>query len=252
MASVRTANRTEYAGRLTCEQREQLVLDHLHQVKLIAGRIRERLPASVSLEDLVSAGMMGLIAAIDRYDPSLGVKLKTYAEYKVRGAILDSLRRLDWIPRQARQRSKRIEAAIHSLENTLQRRPTDGEIADFLDIPVLEYHRWLSAGSSVMVQSLELATTDGGKWNLSCITADADEHCPSKAAEQAELRRVLAEAIRRMLKIEQTILTLYYYQEMPMSQIAKLLKVHESRVSQLKSQAVSKLRSWLQTRNLAP
>src|SRR5579875_1511416 len=126
------------------ELREQLILEHLPQVKLIARRIHERLPVSVSLDDLISTGVVGLIAAIDRYDASHDVKLKTYAEYKIRGAILDSLRGLDWAPRQQRKRSKQIEAAIASLEQEHHRMPTEEEIAKHLSLSVSEYQEWLS------------------------------------------------------------------------------------------------------------
>ena len=120
------------AEEFTAEEREQLILDHLPQVRLIARRIHERLPDSVCLDDLISTGTVGLIAAIDRFDPGQNVKLKTYAEYKIRGAILDSLRGLDWAPRQQRKRSKQIEAAIGVAEQRLQRSPTEQEIADQL------------------------------------------------------------------------------------------------------------------------
>src|SRR5918911_1559072 len=124
-------------------RREHLILEHLVQVKLIARRIHERLPVSVSLDDLISAGTLGLIAAIDRYDSSHDVKLKTYAEYKIRGAILDSLRGLDWAPRQKRRQAKQIEAAIAAAEQRLQRTPTEDEIALELGITIDEYHEWL-------------------------------------------------------------------------------------------------------------
>src|ERR1700761_4226738 len=121
---------------VTEDIREQLILDHLPQVKLIARRIHERLPVSVSLDDLISPGVVGLIAAIDRYDASHDVKLKTYAEYKIRGAILDSLRGLDWAPRQQRKRAKLIEAAIATLEQTHHRMPAEEEIAAFLGLSI--------------------------------------------------------------------------------------------------------------------
>src|SRR5579872_1651211 len=122
------------------EEREHLILEHLPQVRLIARRIHERLPESVSLEDLISTGTIGLIAAIDRFDPAHNVKLKTYAEYKIRGAILDSLRGLDWAPRQQRKRSKQIEAAIAAAEQKLHRMPSEEEIAAELNVSIEEYH----------------------------------------------------------------------------------------------------------------
>ncbi len=136
-------NRYQTSTALSAEEREQLILEHLPQVRLIARRIHERLPESVNLEDLVSTGIVGLISAIDRYDPLLNVKLKTYAEYKIRGAILDSLRGLDWAPRQQRRRSKQIESCIASLEQRLHRVPTEEEIAAELGLGLEEYHEWL-------------------------------------------------------------------------------------------------------------
>src|SRR4051794_18114941 len=130
-------------GEMTDEEREQLILEHLPQVKLIARRIQERLPESISLDDLVSTGVLGLISAIDNFDPVHQVKLKTYAEYKIRGAILDSLRGLDWAPRQKRRKAKQIEAAISSAEQKLKRAPVEEEIAGELEISLEEYHEWL-------------------------------------------------------------------------------------------------------------
>src|SRR5689334_13529658 len=124
-------------------EREQLILEHLPQVRLIARRIHERLPENVSLDDVISAGVVGLISAIDHFDPAHNVKLKTYAEYKIRGAILDSLRDLDWAPRQKRRKAKQIEAAISTAEQKLKGSPTEEEIARELGISVQEYHDWL-------------------------------------------------------------------------------------------------------------
>src|ERR1700685_1750337 len=146
-------------GPITAEVRGKLILAHLPQWKLIARRIHERLPVSVSLDDLISAGVVGLIAAIDRYDASHDVKLKTYAEYKIRGAILDSLRGLDWAPRQQRRRAKLIEAAIASLEQELQRAPSEEEIAQQLQLSVGEYQDWLSDARGLTLGGLGNAGT---------------------------------------------------------------------------------------------
>src|ERR1700750_2633502 len=128
---------------ITEAEREQLILEHMPQVRLIARRIQERLPENISLEDLVSTGVIGLIAAIDNFDPTHNVKLKTYAEYKIRGAILDSLRGLDWAPRQKRKKAKQIEGAIAAAEQRLQRAPIEEEIAEQLHLTVDEYRLWL-------------------------------------------------------------------------------------------------------------
>ena len=239
---------------IACEQeslrdektREKLILEHLPQVKLIARRIHERLPVSVGLEDLISVGVVGLIAAIDRYDPKHDVKLKTYAEYKIRGAILDNLRGLDWAPRQQRKRAKLIETAIASLEQEQQRMPTEEEIAGRLGLAVAEYQEWLSEARGLTLGSLENAGSEEEGCNLLRYLADSDEHWPSQIVERAALERLLAEAIERMPPLEKTVLGLYYYEEMTLREIAKILQLHESRISQLKSQAILRLRSYMQ------
>src|SRR5579885_693532 len=144
-------------------ERERLILEHLPQVRLIARRIHERLPENVSFEDLVSTGVLGLISAIDNFDASHNVKLKTYAEYKIRGAILDSLRGLDWAPRQKRRQSKQIEAAIAVAEQRLQRTPSEDEVAAQLGISIDEYHEWLVEIRGLNIASLEQAANDQGK-----------------------------------------------------------------------------------------
>src|SRR5579872_7230200 len=140
------------------DERERLILEHLPQVRLIARRIQERLPENISLDDLVSTGVVGLIAAIDNFDASHNVKLKTYAEYKIRGAILDSLRGLDWAPRQRRRQAKKIEAAISAAEQRLQRTPTEDEIAEQLGISLEEYHDWLVDIRGLNIASLEYSS----------------------------------------------------------------------------------------------
>jgi RNA polymerase sigma factor for flagellar operon FliA len=233
---------------LAPEVREQLILEHLPQVKLIARRIHERLPVSVSLDDLISTGVVGLIAAIDRYDPSHDVKLKTYAEYKIRGAILDSLRGLDWAPRQQRKRAKLIEAAIAVLEQEHQRMPVEEEIAAHLGLSVPQYHEWLSEVRGLTLGSLENAGTEDDGCDLLRYLADSDEQWPSQIVERSELERLLAEAIEKMPNLERTVLSLYYYEEMTLREIAKIVDLHESRISQLKSQAILRLRSYMQKR----
>lgn len=230
------------------EVREQLILEHLPQVKLIARRIHERLPVSVSLDDLISTGVLGLISAIDRYDASHDVKLKTYAEYKIRGAILDSLRGLDWAPRQQRRRAKMIESAIAVLEQRLQRTPSEEEIAKQLDLAVAEYQEWLSEVRGLTLGSLENAGGEEEGRDLLRYLADSEADWPSNLFERSELVRILAEAIDRMPYIEKTVLSLYYYEEMTLREIAKIVDLHESRISQLKSQAILRLRSYMTKR----
>src|SRR5271166_3768682 len=162
------------------EERERLILEHLPQVRLIARRIHERLPDSVNLEDLISTGTLGLIAAIDRFDPKHNVKLKTYAEYKIRGAILDSLRGLDWAPRQQRRRVKQIESAIAAIEQREQRVASEDEIAKELSLELDEYHSWLVDVRGVNLGSLESARPDEEGRDLLKFISDDQENWPSR------------------------------------------------------------------------
>ncbi len=229
------------------EERERLILEHLPQVKLIARRIHDRLPESVSLDDLVSTGIVGLIGAIDRFDASHNVKLKTYAEYKIRGAILDSLRGLDWAPRQQRKRAKLIEQAISSAEQRLHRSPTEEEIARELGLEIAEYHEWLVEIRGLNVGSLESAPPDeDNNRDLLRFIADTEEEWPSRQLERSELQRLLAATIEKMPEIEKTVLSLYYYEEMTLREISRIVRLHESRISQLKSQAVLRLRAAME------
>src|SRR5438034_4554513 len=157
---VETMHGYSGTGLIDDDERERLILEHLPQVRLIARRIQERLPESVSLDDLVSTGVIGLISAIDHFDPTHNVKLKTYAEYKIRGAILDSLRGLDWAPRQKRRQAKQIETAINTAEQRLKHAPTEDEVAAELGISIDEYHEWLVEIRGLNVASLEYSGND--------------------------------------------------------------------------------------------
>lgn len=230
-------------------ERERLILEHLPQVKLIASRIHEKLPQSVSMDDLVSSGIIGLITAIDNFNPKLNVKLKTYAEYKIRGAILDSLRNLDWAPRNKRRKAKLIEAAILMAEKKLSRSPSEEEIAQELGISLVEYHEWLVDVRAVNLARLEHGVSgDGEAVDALRFISDDEEQWPSSLFERAELERLITTALDRMPRLERTILTLYYYEDLMLRQIAEVLKMHETRVSQLKSQAILRLRTYLRAR----
>jgi RNA polymerase sigma factor for flagellar operon FliA len=227
-------------------ERESLILEHMPQVRLIARRIHDRLPGSINLDDLISVGTLGLISAIDRFDPKQGVKLKTYAEYKIRGAILDSLRGLDWAPRQQRRRSKQIEAAISSAEQRLQRAPTEEEIAQQLGVTLRQYHDWLVDLRGVNLGSLEASLSeDDDRSLLKCISGN-EADWPSKLVEKSELQRLLAEAIEKMPRTKRVILSLYYHEELTLREIAKIVNLNESRVSQHKSEALLRLRAYLE------
>jgi RNA polymerase sigma factor FliA len=230
-----------------CE-RERLILEHMAQVKLIARRIYEKLPGNVSFDDLVSAGTIGLITAIDRFDPAQGVKLKTYAEYKIRGAILDSLRTADWAPRLQRKRARLIDSAIVDLEQRLQRAPKEDEIAAELGISVAEYRNWASDTHGLTITSLDSASSSEDGRDLLQFVADDDQLLPSEMLEQSELRKLVGRALERMPQSERMVLNLYYHREMTLREISRIMDLHESRISQLKSQGVARLRSLLASR----
>jgi len=233
---------------LASGERERLILEHWPQVRLIARRIHERLPVSISLDDLVSAGVVGLISAIDRYDSGHDVKLRTYAEYKIRGSILDALRGMDWAPRQQRRRARMIQSVVASLEQVYQRKPTETEIAERLALPIAEYQEWLSDIRGLTVGSLEESGTENEGCDLLRYLSGTDEQWPYQIVERAALEQLLAEAIDGIPKLERTVLSLYYYEEMTLREVAQVVNLHESRISQLKSQALLRLRSYMQKR----
>jgi RNA polymerase sigma factor for flagellar operon FliA len=242
--------RVPLSQKSAAEERERVILEHLPQVRLIARRIHERLPPSVILEDLVSTGTVGLIAAVDRFNPAHNVKLKTYAEFKIRGAILDSLRSLDWAPRQQRRRAKQIELAIATVEQRLQRMPCEEEIAEQLGLTLEEYRGWLVETQGINLGSLEYASHGEGVHDLLNYISDTEENCPNRLLERAELQGLLAKTIQTMPQMERVVLAMIYHEDMTVREIAKVIDLHESRVSQLRSQAILRLRSHIAKRLL--
>ncbi|MGA3257540.1 MAG: FliA/WhiG family RNA polymerase sigma factor [Bryobacteraceae bacterium] len=226
--------------------RESLVLEHLPQVRLIAKRIHDHLPDYVSLDDLISTGVIGLLSAIDNFDPSLNVQLNTYAERKIRGAILDGLRETDWAPREIRKKSRLIEAAIHRAKQRAGREATEEEIAAELAIAPAEYQRWLLEVRNVELEPLEFVGGETPGASLLNVISDGEESSPACIVERHELERILGLAIDRMPKIERTVLQLYYYEELSLREIGTVLGVHLSRVAQLRTQSILRLRSHLQ------
>jgi RNA polymerase sigma factor FliA len=234
-------------------RRERLILEQLPQVHLIAHRLKERLPESVALDDLVSTGIVGLISAIDNFDENAGVKLKTYAEYKIRGAILDSLRGLDWASRHRRKKAKDIEAAISSAEQKLHRAPTEDEVAAEMKMTLTEYQARLVEVQGLNLESLEVPVGPSSNQTLLSLVPDDQENLPSELLERSELERLLAEAIEAMPEMERTVLALYYKEELTLREIAQIMGMHISRISELKSQSILRLRAtmnkkWPRTR----
>ena len=219
--------------------RDWLVVHYASLVKFVAGRLAAGLPRTVDTGDLVSAGVFGLMNAIDRFDPSQGAKFETYAIPRIRGAILDGLRALDWVPRSVRSRSRSVQDAIALLEHQHGRTPTDEEISAELSITTDELEKWLAdiaAGSVGPLDHVALDTT----------AAEADTHMqPGRAMEEGELRTAMRTEISKLPEREQAILILYYDDGLTLSEIGEALGVTESRISQIHTKAVLQLRSRL-------
>jgi RNA polymerase sigma factor for flagellar operon FliA len=229
---------------LTAEQ-ELLMTEHLPIVRFIARRIHERLPQHVPIEDLYSAGVVGLLDAFGRFDPSKKVLFRTYAQFRIRGAILDSLRTLDWSPRELRRKGRAVEQAIQTLTAQYGRSPTDIEIAHQLHIDLPAYQQLLGELSGLEIGTLHSERSeDSGEEELVYIPSRPEDD-PLFRYLNAEMRQRLTEAISDLPERERLIMTLYYYEETTMKEIGLILGVVESRVSQIHASAVLHLRARL-------
>jgi RNA polymerase sigma factor for flagellar operon FliA len=225
--------------------RDWLVVHYASLVKFVAGRLAAGLPKSVDTGDLVSAGVFGLMNAIDKFDPANGAKFETYAIPRIRGAILDGLRALDWVPRSVRSRSRSVQDAIALLEHQLGRTPTDEEISAELKISVEELEKWLSDIAAGSVGPLDHVAMDN-------TAAEADAQIqPGRAMEEGELRAAMRTEISKLPEREQAILILYYEDGLTLSEIGEALGVTESRISQIHTKAVLQLRSRLAAAGMA-
>ena len=227
--------------------REWLVVHYASLVKFVAGRLAAGLPRSVDTGDLVSAGVFGLMGAIERFDPPNGAKFETYAIPRIRGAILDGLRALDWVPRSVRSRARNVQDAIATLEHELGRTPTDDEIAAELKIEVVELESWLADIAAGSVGPLDHVALDDVQVRTpgaagSSIGADSE---PGRAIEEGELREAMRAEIRRLPEREQAVLVLYYDDGLTLAEIGDALGVTESRISQIHTKAVLQLRARL-------
>ena len=229
--------------------RDRLIVGYSPLVKYVAGRLGSGLPAHVDEQDLVSYGLLGLIGAIERFDPDRDVKFETYAIARIRGAIIDELRALDWVPRSVRSRARDIERAITALEAKLGRAPTDEEIAQRLGVSGDELEESLAEISRSSIAALdELWTVSGsGGDQVSLIDTIEDTAAPDPqgALSQTEMREAIADAIARLPEREKLVVTLYYYEELTLREIGEVLGVTESRVSQLHTKAVLRLKARL-------
>jgi RNA polymerase sigma factor FliA len=226
------------------EERESLILEHLPQVNWIATRIHEKLPRSIELDDLISAGVVGLLAAVDNFDPGRNTTLRTYAEYKIRGAILDSIRGLDGIPIHKRKRLKQVQQAIAAAERKLQGTPAEEDIAAELKISLAEYQQWMLDLRGVTLGSLQII--DGEEVDMMQFVSDDEDATPARILERAELEKVVTEGMKRMPENERTVLSLYYKEELTLREIGSVMNLHTTRISQLRAQAILRLRALME------
>ncbi|MBI2552219.1 FliA/WhiG family RNA polymerase sigma factor [Candidatus Uhrbacteria bacterium] len=218
-----------------------LVEQYMPLVRRVAYRLVRGLPANVRVDDLISAGYEGLLEAISRFDPARGRRLEQYAEYRIRGAMLDALRELDPLGRDTRARAKQVGAAVHRLAQRLGRAPEQGEIAEEMGMTAEGYHQLLRAVTSASALSLEDLREDGVT-----LPADEETRSPSDAAEFDETRERVARAITKLPKRQRLVLTHYYYKGLKMREIGKILAVTESRVCQIHAEGMQLLRQILQ------
>lgn len=233
----------EYAKTKAPDIREKIILEYAPLVKVVAGRLSMYLGYNVEYEDLVSYGIFGLIDAIDKFDCFKEVKFETYASLRIRGAILDQIRKMDWIPRTIRQKQKKIESVIKEIEQTTGHSATDEEIAKGLGISEDEYLDWQSQMKITGLVSLNEYMEQG-----SDVSQDYSRHSssrfesPEERIEKEELTKVLGEALENLTEKERKVITLYYYEELTLKEISNVLEVSESRISQLHTRALQKMK----------
>lgn len=238
----------EYKRTNDAKIREKLITNYAPLVKYIAGRIAMTTPPNVEFEDLVSYGILGLIDAIEKYDPKMGSKFKTYATLRIKGAIYDELRLLDWIPRSVRQKAKEIEEAYTTLEKKLGRPATDEEVAEAMNISTKELNQLTLEISGTSVISLDDVRYIGANSDEVSVLDTVESHVvpgPDARLEREEMKRLLVEAINKLPQREREVIALYYYEELTLKEIGEVLGVTESRVSQLHTKAIMRLRGYL-------
>ncbi|MFC1822947.1 sigma-70 family RNA polymerase sigma factor [Thermodesulfobacteriota bacterium] len=234
------------------EERERLITEYAPLVKTIAGRLAMRLPQHISQDDLVSAGIMGLLDAVDKYSPEKGVEFKSYAEFRIRGAMLDELRSMDWVPRSVRKNAKRVQEAYSNVEKVKMRPARDEEVAQELGIDMEDFYQLLNGTRGIAIISEdELGeiipqTQSSGQWpSYQAMMGIGSD--PFDSLNLTEVKSVIAEAIDNLPQKERIVVTLYYYEELTMKEIGEIMGYTESRVSQLHTKAALMLRNSLKS-----
>lgn len=232
------------------DDRSKLIRDHLYLVDILVGRMFTQVPSFMNKDDMKSAGMLGLLDAANKFDPAKNIQFKTFAEYRIRGAILDETRKLDWFSRSLRDKQSRIGKTIVDLELKLGRDPEDHEVAKAMDMSLDEYRQMLGEVSHLGCVSLN-ETLDHSQEGSSFLDSLIDERAdisPGARIEEAQLTQKVAEVLAQLSEKERLVISLYYYEELTQKEIAEVMELSEGRVSQLHSQALIKLKTKLETR----
>lgn len=228
-------------------QKQRLIEEYAPMIRIIAQKIAVRLPPNIELDDLISSGVLGLIDAIEKYDPRRDNKFKTYAEFRIRGAILDELRSQDWVPRSVREKAKLLEKTYSKLEADFGREASEEEICKELSISIEEYHELLNEVRAVSILSYEdlNSFSKGDKKSLVEVSEEDANANPFAEVDVASLKKMVTDSIKELPEKQKLVLSLYYYEDLNLKEIGKILDVTESRVSQLHTQAILRLRSKL-------
>lgn len=224
--------------------RESLILEYSHLIKFIAGRLNIYFGSNIEYDDLVSFGVFGLIDAIDKYDINKGVKFETYASLRIRGSIIDSIREMDWVPRSLRQKNKELEKAYWEVENELGHSAADSDIAKKMNISLDEFYKLINEVNVTSMVSLEDFLEQNYEIGTD-ISSGSRSDRPEHEAELSELKEILGDSIDKLPEKEKMVLTLYYYEELTLKEISAIMKVSESRISQLHTKAIMRLRGKL-------
>ena len=234
----------DYSRRRTTEVREKLIIEYAPLVKIVAGRLSMYLGYNVEYDDLVGYGIFGLIDAIDKFDYGKGIKFETYASLRIRGAVLDQIRKMDWIPRSLRQKQKKIDVAMNKLELELGRPATDEELAKEIGISEDELLNWQGQANVTNIISLDEFVDTSGEKNVESVGVNTFE-TPEEVIEKDELKKLLAESLETLTDREKKVILLYYYEELTLKEISLVLEVSESRISQLHTRALQKMKTKL-------
>lgn len=237
-----------YKGERCADARERLILRYAHFVKYVAGRVGISMPSFIDFDDLVSYGIFGLIDAIEKYDPGTNIKFVTYAQTRIRGAILDRLRELDWAPRTVRSQAKQLDRILYDLEQRLGKAPSDEDVAKELGVTMEELEKIYNETKKSLVVSLDefaFAEDDSAASAKHQTVENLQARNPELDIEVEDVKRVLVEAIEKLTDQERTVVTLYYYRELTIREIAQIMNLSDSRVSQLHTRSILRLRGRL-------